>query len=176
MLRGELETRRLLLRPFRGSDLDSLSELYSDAATMRFIGGVRTREQARNELRDLIAGYELHGWGPRAITFDNTLIGRAGLWVHQVEGQREIEVAYMIGRPWWRQGYGSEAALRFCDAAFGELGLERLISLIDAENVPSIAIAKKNGMHHERDVIWNRLNTRLYSMTHDTWQAQRDSR
>lgn len=185
MLSGELETPRLLLRPFRGSDLDALAGLYSDDETMRFIGGVRTRQQARDELQNLIAGYDLHGWGPRAITLDGTVIGRAGLWLQLVEGAREIELAYMIGRPWWRHGYGSEAALCFRDAAFGQLFLERLVSLIDADNLASVAIAQRNGMGYERDVIWNLQTMQLYSMTRNDWVSdppcqrdggQRDSR
>jgi [ribosomal protein S5]-alanine N-acetyltransferase len=59
----------------------------------------------------------------------------------------EIEVGYLIHRPYWRRA--TEAALACCDYAFNVLDHQRVISLIRPENEPSQGVAGKLGMQPE---------------------------
>ena len=64
-------------------------------------------------------------------------------------GQAEIEVVYALSTTVWGHGYATEiggALLRF---AFEELGLRRLVSLIDTDNAASRHVAHKLGMRCE---------------------------
>lgn len=68
-----------------------------------------------------------------------------------IDGQDEVEVAYLLGRDWWGRGLGSEAALAIRGYAFWTLGLTRLVCLIADGNVASVKVAERIGMAFERD-------------------------
>lgn len=57
-----------------------------------------------------------------------------------------VEVGWMLARPEWGKGYATEAALAASEYGFGELGLDRLISLVYVENAASAAVAERLGM------------------------------
>ena len=67
-----------------------------------------------------------------------------------LEGAFDVEVAYMISKDYWGQGYGTEAARAIRNYGFEQLNLSRLICLIDKENVASIKVAQNIGMEFER--------------------------
>jgi RimJ/RimL family protein N-acetyltransferase len=162
----DLVTERLILRPLRDSDLDALAAIYADPQTMRFLGGPRTREHARTGLGWMITAHSDQGYGLWATTLraDGTLAGRCGILVQDVDGVTEHEIAYLLGSQWWGRGYATEAAAAIRDHARTQLGLGRLISLIDPENTPSQAVARRIGMQHERDLIFEGRPTALFSM------------
>src|SRR3954447_670009 len=161
-----LETERLLLRRLRDSDLDALAAIYADPAVTRFLGGTRTREDTRARLGWMIAATEEQGFGLWATTLraDGTLVGRCGILVQDVGGVREHEIAYLLGSEWWGKGYATEAAAAIRDHARSRLGFDRLISLIDPENIASQAVALRIGMHHERDLIFGGRPTALFEL------------
>ena len=163
----ELATERLLLRPLRESDLDELAAIYADPRTTRFLGGPRTRDDTRARLGWMISVHREQGFGLWATTLraDGTLIGRCGILVQDVEGTREHEIAYLLGSEWWGSGYATEAAAAIRDHARSHLGFDRLISLIDPENLASKAVALRIGMHHERDLIFEAHPTSLLACT-----------
>jgi RimJ/RimL family protein N-acetyltransferase len=57
-----------------------------------------------------------------------------------------------VARSFWNQGYATEAAMACRDHALGLLGRDRVISLIDPQNVASIRVAEKLDERYERDV------------------------
>ena len=76
-------------------------------------------------------------------------IGRCGLLPWTIDGQDEVEVAYLIDKALWGQGLGTEAARGIRDYALDKLGLTRLVCLIDKSNLASIRVAEKIGMAFE---------------------------
>ena len=82
-----------------------------------------------------------------------------------LDGPREHEIAYLLGAEWWGKGYATEAAAAIRDHARSQLGFDRLISLIDPENIASQAVALRIGMHHERDLIFENHLTSLFALT-----------
>jgi ribosomal-protein-alanine N-acetyltransferase len=67
-----------------------------------------------------------------------------------IEGQPEVEVAYLMDKTYWGKGLATEAAKGIRDYAFNNLNLSRLICLIDPENTASIKVAQKIGMTLEK--------------------------
>jgi RimJ/RimL family protein N-acetyltransferase len=125
-----LETSRLILRHPVLDDLDSLYALYCDPEVIKYIPDApRNYEDTRKELE---------------------FMGRCGLLPWTIDGQNEVEVAYLISRAFWGQGLGTEAAQAILDYGFEKLGLSRLICLIDQENTASIKVAEKIGMTFEK--------------------------
>lgn len=93
---------------------------------------------------------------------DQAFIGLCGLLRQQIEGVDEVEVGYRLFDRYWRQGYGREAAAACLDYAESALKLSSVISLILAENIPSIGVAERNGLCFERVVTFHELPHRLY--------------
>ena len=62
------------------------------------------------------------------------------------------------------EGYATDAAAAIRDHARSQLGLDRLISLIAPANVASVAVAKRIGMLHERDLTFEGHPTSLFAL------------
>jgi len=150
-----LETGRLLFRHFELDDLDALFALYSDPKIRRYFPeGTLTIEETREELEWYLRGHPDHpelGLWATILKDSGQFIGRCGLLPWTIDGQEEIEIAYMISKSYWRQGLGTEAARGIRDYAFEQLGLKRLICLIDEQNRASIRVAEKIGMTFEKE-------------------------
>ena len=84
--------------------------------------------------------------------------------VQEVEGRREVELGYMVARARWGRGLATEAALALRDHALGPLGLTRLISLIQPANAASVAVARRAGMHLEREVDFQGQQALVYAL------------
>jgi len=140
-----IETERLILRDWRAGDFDALAAFYSDAEVMKFLGGVMERNDAWRSLAGAIGHWHLRGYGTWAVErkSDGALVGRVGLL--NPEGWPGLEVGWTLGKPYWGQGYASEAAAAARDYAFMTQPVTRVISCIDADNTPSQAVARRIG-------------------------------
>jgi RimJ/RimL family protein N-acetyltransferase len=164
-----IETGRLSLRPFRSSDVDDLHGVLGDAETMSYYEAPFTLDQVESWVSRNIERYLEDGTGLWAIEDRATgeFLGDCGL-VHQlVDGLDELEVGWHVKRSRWGQGIAPEAGAAFRDRAFGELGFERLISLIRPENVQSRRVAEKLGMAVEKETIFGSTGWRhfVYALT-----------
>jgi [ribosomal protein S5]-alanine N-acetyltransferase len=151
-----LETPRLLLRRLTMNDLDALATLYADPDVRRYFPeGMLSYEETREELAWIIDEYYgKYGYGLWATIHKptGTFIGRCGLLPWTIEDQFDVEVAYMLAKAYWRQGFATEAAQAILDYGFQTLPVERLICLIDHDNAASQAVARKIGMKYVKDV------------------------
>jgi ribosomal-protein-alanine N-acetyltransferase len=149
-----IATSRLLLRHFQPEDLEPLYALYRDPDMRQYYpDGTKTREQTKAEIDWFINGHPEHPELGLWATIDRQtgeFLGRCGLLHWTMEGQAEIEVAYMIDKRRWRQGLGTEAASGIVRYAQEKLGLSRLICLVMPGNDASAAVARKIGMRFER--------------------------
>jgi RimJ/RimL family protein N-acetyltransferase len=172
-----LETDRLVLRPPVPEDADALAPMYGDPDVMRYLGNGRTLtpEQTKRSVRRMIDAWAADGFGlfTTVRKEDETVIGRVGLIVWNpetweltrasTEGPKELEVGYTIGKPYWGQGYATEAAAAARDFALEQLGARRLIALIIRGNDASENVARKLGFEHERDIRFGRRKAGLYA-------------
>jgi len=151
-----LETPRLLLRRQLPADLDDLWALYCDPEITKYIPDApRTRDEAREELEWHMNGHPRNpdlGLWATLHKERGKFIGRCGLLPWEIEGRQEVEVAYTIARDYWGQGLATEAATAILQYGFETLGLTRLVSLIEPENIPSQKVAEKIGMAYEKTV------------------------
>jgi RimJ/RimL family protein N-acetyltransferase len=61
-------------------------------------------------------------------------------------------------------GYATESAIGWRDYGFLKLDKQRLVSIIQFENRPSIRVALKNGMEYEREIVFKEKRVALYSV------------
>lgn len=150
-----LETKRLLLRHFVMSDLDSLFSFYSDPDVIKYIPDApRTYEETKEELEWFMNGHpRFPALGLWATIHKETgsFIGRCGLLPWTIDGRNEVEVAFALAKQYWGQGLATEATRGIAQYAFGTLKLSRLICRIDEANHASIHVATKLGMTFERE-------------------------
>jgi RimJ/RimL family protein N-acetyltransferase len=143
-----LETERLRLRAFRRSDFEDYATLYGDPEVLRYLGGgAATWDRARcwRQLAFLLGHWQLGGCGMWAVALRETgaLVGSIG-FAHP-EGWPGFELAWVLARRWWGRGYATEGARAALAHAFDVLHKDRVISLIDPENVASVRVAERIG-------------------------------
>jgi RimJ/RimL family protein N-acetyltransferase len=151
----ELSTARLLLRHFRARDLDPFAEICADPDVMRYAwatGKPLTRAQAWGWMSSMEGHWQLRGYGMWAVEEISTrrLIGRIGL--QYPEGFPDIEIAWMLGKPYWGRGFATEGAIAAIKYGFRELQRDNFISMIDPDNHASIRLAERIGEVHEGEV------------------------
>jgi RimJ/RimL family protein N-acetyltransferase len=174
----DIETSRLVLRPFREEDLDAWSSICSAPEVMRYAsmaGAPLTREQSGVWLRSMQDHWQIHGYGMWAVEEKETgcLIGRVGL--QYPPGFPETEVAWMLGTAHWGRGFAAEGACAAVEQGFSTVGRTKLISLIFPENARSIRLAERLGERYESDFHLAGHRLLLYSISREEWRAGRTS-
>lgn len=151
-----LETERLFLRRLILDDLDSLFKLYSDPEIRKYFPeGVLNYEETKEELEWHMNGHPHHPeLGLWATVHKETgkFIGRCGLLPWTLDGQDEVEIAYLLDKAYWKQGLATEAAQGILRYGFEQLNLSRLICMIDPGNIASQRVAERIGMTFEKKV------------------------
>lgn len=168
-----IQTGRLRLRGWRESDLDPLVRMMANPEVARFIGGVQPRSSVWRSMAMFVGLWALHGYGFWAVerSSDGVFLGRVGLW--HPESWPGIELAWSLDRPYWGNGYATEAAKAALDYGFLNLPVPKLVSLIDPENVPSQRVASRLGETKGAPIA-----VELYgqSFSPDVWEIDRDRR
>jgi RimJ/RimL family protein N-acetyltransferase len=143
----ELATDRLHLRAFREDDLDAYAAICADAEVMRYLGDGKTLDRAGawRQIAMILGHWQLRGYGLWAVEerASRQLIGRVGFF--NPDGWPGFELGWVLRRQSWGQGYATEGARRALAHAFGEMGRERVISLIYPANAASIRVAERLG-------------------------------
>jgi len=180
----QLETERLRLRRPQAQDLDAYAELFADPEVVRYTGGVtKTRAESEHAVQRMIDHWEDHGIGLFSVVRkeDDRVLGRVGFllwdtesWQHAMlrppSGGTETEIGWTLAREHWGRGYATESATAARDWALRELGLRRLISLIQRGNDASVRVAEKLGESLEREDLPGpfRRPIDLYALTLET--------
>lgn len=149
-----LETPRLVLRRFEPSDLGPLFALYRDPQMRRFFpDGTRTLAETEEEMEWFRNGHpddpRLGLWATEE-RGTGAFLGRCGLLPWTIDGRLEVELAFLIDKTRWGEGFATEAAFGIVEHARQELRLSRLICLIMHGNDASVRVAEKAGMAYER--------------------------
>ena len=149
----DIRTPRLHIRAMREADLPALVALWTDPDVTRFMGGPREADRLRETLSEDLApdapGFSL--WPVEEIA-TGRVVGHCGILDKDVDGRLEYELVYVLAREDWGRGLATEAAAALRDYAFGTLGLQRLISLIEPGNIASERVARKVGMVLEGEI------------------------
>jgi RimJ/RimL family protein N-acetyltransferase len=147
-----LRTQRLLLRPFNSEDASEVRALAGDkdiASTTSAIphpyeaglaeAWIATHDQAFQQGKSVVL----------AITLPATdrVIGAMGLEINQEH--RRAEIGYWVGKPYWNNGYCTEAVHALLQYGFGVLGLDRIYAYHFTRNPASGRVMQKANMKHE---------------------------
>jgi RimJ/RimL family protein N-acetyltransferase len=173
-----LTTPRLVLRTFRREDLPLYAALNADPEVARWLGGPLSREDSDDIAAWANELYAAEGIGLLAVERrgDGAFLGMCGLH-HQQSYPDEVEVGWRLAHDHWGQGYATEAATAWLDHGFGSLGLARIISITDRDNVRSLAVMRRLGMTYDHegkvrdgDEVFDAV---IYAITRDAWRTRR---
>src|SRR5690348_1531342 len=169
-----LETERLILRVFSAEDFDVWAGFMADAEVMRYLGGAPlSRADAWRTLAASLGHWQLRGYGTWAVErkSDGAFMGRVG--IINPEGWPGLEIGWTLGRPFWGNGYATEAAACAMRFAFLTQPVEKLISCIDPDNVASQAVARRlgetKGARTELEVGAQKFPVDLWEISRSAW-------
>ncbi len=150
--RPKLETERLLLRPFELSDAPRVRELAGDKAiadTTLNIPYPYEKGMAEEWISTHQTKFETGKLVTFAIVLNETqeLIGAIGLGINKMF--KRAELGYWIGKPFWNNGYCTEAAHTVIKHGFSELGLHKIVATHLTRNPASGKVMEKLGMTKE---------------------------
>lgn len=155
-----IETDRLVLRRWDVSDdLDAYAAICADPEVMRYIGdgSVASRAETAERIQQYESTWHERGFGLFALERRDSgeLIGNTGLAVPDFlpEVLPAVEIGWRLGRAHWQQGFATEAARAVLAFAWGQVGLERLVSIHAVGNDPSGNVMQKIGMHLDRETV-----------------------
>jgi RimJ/RimL family protein N-acetyltransferase len=74
----------------------------------------------------------------------------------------ETGLGYLFHRPFWGQGYATEAAEACLNYAFAALGKSRVVAPIRPENAASLAVARKLGMEVQKRTMYAGFEHLIY--------------
>jgi RimJ/RimL family protein N-acetyltransferase len=174
-----LETARLILRPWKETDAESLYE-YAKSPLVGPIAGwpVHTSvENSRQIIRDVLSADETYAV---TIKHDDTAIGSVGLLIGGKSDLNlnadEAEVGYWVGVPFWGRGFIPEAVRELMRYAFDELNISALWCGYFDGNDKSKRVSEKCGFkfhHTDRDkefTLINEIKTQhVTCITRDQW-------
>lgn len=166
-----VETERLTLRMFTPRDLDAYAEMCADPDVMRYIsdGRTLTREEAWRDMALVLGHWQLRGYGLWAVEERAThnLVGRIGHW--NPEGWPGFEVGWMLGRRYWGRGFATEGSKAALQHAFSVLHVPHAISLIHADNLPSLRLAQRLGERWEGTAEVSAITFQVYGIARDDY-------
>jgi [ribosomal protein S5]-alanine N-acetyltransferase len=159
-----LETERMILRQFTLDDVQNLMGILSDPIAMKYYPSIFDEAGTREWIQRHLNRYSTHGIGLWVAESKESgeFIGQIGLSPIEVEGQKDVEIGYLLLRKHWNKGYATEGALACKQYAFTKLGLNRVILTIRPENIPSRRVAERLGAIVEKEYDKNGLIHLVY--------------
>lgn len=150
-----LETERLNLRKLSKSDAGFILELLNEPSFLQNIGdkGVRNNDDAvQYILTGPIDSYERYGFGQWLVELKDSgePIGMCGLMKKDALPDADIGFAFLPR--FWSKGYAVEAATAVMAYGSRDLGLRRIVAVVNPDNEGSIRVLEKIGLKFERMV------------------------
>ncbi len=148
----QLETNRLIMRPFEETDAEGLFLLDSNPEVMKYVGGVVSTEieQSRQMIEFIQNQYKENGVGRLAVIekSSNILIGWSGLkyLTKEINGMKNVyELGYRFLPEYWGKGYATETAIAALNYAFNEIKTDIVYAMAVTENAGSNHVLRKLG-------------------------------
>ena len=140
-------TKRCYLREITTDDLDDLYALYAQPSITDYVEPLYDRPEEEQYTRDYIeCMYRFYGYG-MWLVYDresHALIGRAGFSHQDLGDEIVLEMGYIIGVPYQRQGYAAEVCgklLAFAREHLSDFG--SVNCFVEPGNTASLALLRR---------------------------------
>ena len=170
-----VETERLLLRPFRESDLDAYTAMLQAPgvrASLHLPDDIGP-EKAFEQMSMWLGQWQLRGTGQWALVEKATgeFVGRAGSHWPLRRDWPGIEIGWTLHPDHWHKGYATEAGAAARDYVFAHHDVAEIYSVILPENSASQAVARRLGF-----TPWEERTFAFFpAKPHMIWRRQRNA-
>lgn len=177
-----LETERLIIRPFRESDTEDFFEYRSDPQVCRFHGvSPFTREKAEAIINSVKDG----GFGESGETMRLAIELKSekkviGDFISKPENSdvRTVEIGTTFSAKYGKKGYALEATVKIITHLFEEKNIRRIIAVMDIENAAAISLVEKLKFRREaefKESFWDEIKNNwrdeyFYAMLAKDWK------
>lgn len=164
-----LRTKRLVLLPLGGADLDEAAALFADPRVMLHIdGGTRDRSTTSHVLQANERCWKTEGWGLWAVrdASSGALLGQGGLQRITELQDADVEFSMIIGRRSWRKGVATEAANAILFDAWERFEGSQIHALLHPDNDAGGPFLRRIGFRRDEDQL-------VRGETLEVWQTQR---
>lgn len=152
-----LKSERLILRPWRESDVAPFAALNADPLVMEHFPATLTRAETEAMVERARAEMARHGFGWFAAEMPGvaSFIGFIGLWAPGFAAPFTsiqdpiVEVGWRLAKEHWGRGYATEGARECLRFGFNDLGLKEIVSFTATTNLPSQRVMQRLGMTHD---------------------------
>jgi RimJ/RimL family protein N-acetyltransferase len=145
-----IETSRLILRPWRKSDMSLFAEQNADPIVMQYLTGVLTRAESDAYVERAERHFVENGFCKWAVEVPgiSPFIGAVGLTRVRFKASftPAVEVAWRLSHRYWGQGYATEAAAAAIADGFDRVGLREIVAMTALGNTASIRVMERLGM------------------------------
>jgi RimJ/RimL family protein N-acetyltransferase len=167
-----IDTERLTLRVPRREDFEDLVAMWADPIVTRYVlSRTLGREEVWSRLLRAVGLWTLQGFGCWMVRERATgaFVGEVGLiWFQRELGERSAwfaevpETAWVLASGSHGKGYATEAVSATLRWAREVLRQPRLVCMIDPENAPSLAVARKCGYDARGEAIYQGEAVQLF--------------
>jgi RimJ/RimL family protein N-acetyltransferase len=182
-----IETARLILRPWRDSDLPLFAEQNADPVVMRYLVGPLTRAQSDDYVAQAVRHLAETGYCKWAVEAPGVapFIGAVGLSRVKFEASftPAVEVAWRLHRNYWGRGYATEAARAAIEDGFTRVGLQEIVAITVLGNTTSRRVMERLGMtrtiEFDHPLVAENSPLRrhiLYRLARASWNASQSDR
>lgn len=179
----QLETARLILRPWRESDRAPFAVMNADPEVMAFFPALMSREESDAALARFQAAYDRDGFGFLAVELRST---RAFAGIIGAQTMRDVvpnlpqpavEIGWRLPREVHGKGLATEGARATLDFCFSTLNLPEVVAVTALGNQPSLRVMEKLGMTHRPDLDFDhpRVPRGHPHLRHTLYQLQNPS-
>lgn len=160
-----LHSDHLILRPFELDEADRVRELAGDYDIAKTTLNIPYPYPEGAVLEWIRRMHEIANQGSQysfAIVrkLDDELLGAISLGI--VPEHKRAELGYWMGKPYWGQGYTTEAASRLLKFGFEDLDLNRVFAFAFSTNPASLRVMQKIGMTYEGTLVQHVLKWERY--------------
>lgn len=142
-----IRTDRLIIRETTLEDIDEFYKIYADPDMTRYMEGLfdDPADEKRYQKDYIEKVYGLMGFGVWTLVrrSDGRIIGRAGYSVRN--GFEDVELGFLIGKEFQRQGYAYEACSEILKFGQEILLFDKVQTLVKKENEVSLHLCEKLG-------------------------------
>lgn len=160
-----LETERLLVRPYTIKDIDELYGIMSDVRVHTY-----TKDRDNPWSRDRTEEYIQFMINKDFRTLDcfhgaviekaaNRLIGLCGLNPYK---EKEPEIEFKLGVPYWNKGYATELGKAVIRSAFDTTPIKGIYGMARQENAASRKVLEKIGMDYLGNQVFRNHEDAFY--------------
>jgi RimJ/RimL family protein N-acetyltransferase len=163
-----IETERLILRGTTPADADTWVTFLADPDFVRYVPRSKVTRTPQERAERIMNAYQRRwesqplssmGWAATRKE-DGQLIGLCG--IELLNGTNDGELDYYYGKPYWGQGYATEAARAVMRYSFEHTSWDRVVAaIILPANIASGRVLDHLGLVYERHLNYFELTGRI---------------